>query len=70
MLLYFLLFFAGLATGLLVLLITRSALKQEMLAAAARNDRDQQTIASLQTEKEQILGRALHAEGSVKYLEQ
>src|SRR5450432_185061 len=73
----FLLFAAGLIIGLIIAFEIRAATRQQLLSANERLRQEQQAILQLQQEKllqqkerDDLLGRAMQAEGSNKFLQQ
>ena len=74
---YLLLFFAGIVIGLITAFILRAAWRQQLLSTQEQLRNEQQTVfalrqeqAQLQKEREQVLARALEAEGANKFLQQ
>jgi DNA recombination protein RmuC len=77
MYIYTLLFVAGLITGLLIAFAIRAGGRQQLLSANERWRQEQQAVQQLQQEKLQqqkerddLLSRAMQAEGSNKFLQQ
>lgn len=74
---YVLLLIAGLGIGLIIAFILRAATLQQVTTITGQLQREQQTNQQLQSdklllqkEKEELLGRAIQAEGSNKFLQQ
>lgn len=74
---YILIFIAGLIIGLLIAFAIRAAGRQQLVSSRERLVQEQQAIQllqqeklQLQKEKDELLGRAMQAEGANKFLEQ
>ncbi|MEO7766528.1 MAG: hypothetical protein ABIS01_03845, partial [Ferruginibacter sp.] len=74
---YILLFIAGLVIGLLIAFTIRAASKQQLLNAKELMQQEHQAVLQLQQEKvqqqkdrEDLLSRAVEAEGANKFLQQ
>src|SRR5438874_3935050 len=77
MVIHILLLAAGLVIGLVIAYAMRSALRQRLLTTNERLLQEQQTVGQLQQEllhqrkeKDELLSRAMQAEGANKFLEQ